>query len=90
MAEQALDFRSQAGSSAAAEAQKANEHLYRPGYYQDEEGYRKLMNELGVTVEGGVLREAEPKWTVRQTVLFVLAVSSIGWAGIIAAIAALT
>lgn len=68
------------------EAKKANKNLYRPGYYQDEEGHRRMLDAMGVEIGpdyAAALEADERKWPLYRTITLVVLVNVLAWAGLI-------
>ncbi len=93
MARKALKKQPETASDMLAKAKEANKNLFRPGYYKDEEGHRRIMDAMGVEMgaphdfpaaEGTV----EGKWPLYKTFSLVLVVNLAAWAGLFAVLRA--
>ena len=92
MSKRAVSKQSKQADSQLAKAREANKNLFRPGYYQDEEGHRRMMSALGVdqvSPSGEVRIDDERKWPLSKTFALVVTVNLLAWAGIIALINAI-
>lgn len=77
---------SQPPRESVADAKKANKNLYRPGYYQDEEGHRRMLDAMGVEMgadPAAALEADERKWPLYRTITLVVLVNVLAWAGLI-------
>ena len=97
MAQQASKSQADLPLDRAADPKEANRNLFRPGYYRDEEGHRRLMSELGIVVDGGVSLEGaavgapagDDRWPLYKTSLLVVGFSAAAWTAIVAAVLAI-
>ena len=93
MAQKALKNQPETAPDMLAKAKEVNKNLFRPGYYNDEEGHRRMMDAMGVemgsrhdiaVVEG----IEERKWPLYKTFSLVLIVNVAAWAGLFAVLRA--
>lgn len=93
MAQKALKNQPETAPDSLAKAKEVNKNLFRPGYYKDEEGHRRMMDAMGVQMgarhdlpatDGTV----EEKWPLYKTFSLVLIVNLAAWAGLFAVLRA--
>lgn len=93
MARKALKEQVEAAPEMAATAKEVNKNLYRPGFYKDEEGHRRMMDAMGVEIGASHDIPAaevtgERKWPLYKTFSLVLVFNLAAWAGLFAVLRA--
>lgn len=93
MAQKALKKQPETAPDMLAKAKEVNKNLFRPGYYQDEEGHRRMMDAMGVEMgarhdQPAAAATEEQKWPLYKTFSLILIVNLAAWAGLFGVLSA--